>query len=1222
MTKILGIDLGVASIGWSYIEQAENSAKILGMGVRIIPLFEDEKGEFEQGNAISKHQKRTQKRTQRKGYDRYQLRKFALKNALNKIHALPETALFSLKAPELYGLRNKAVQEKISLQELGRIFLHLNQKRGYKGSRLDDGGDKKQTQYVAEVNERYKKIKSLGLTVGQFFHAQLLEDFTQPIKGQVFPREAYMEEFDLIWEKQEEYYPELLNEILKNEIKNRIIYYQRPLKSKKGLVSVCEFEGKWYEKNKKKLFAGPKVAPRSSPLFQVCKIWESINNITIKHKSGAEYEISNEQKKLIFDVLDSKERLSETELFKLLKIGKNEGYTSNEQIRKKGIQGNKTKAEILEILKDSPSVERLTSFVLNTQTTKEEFVDPATGEITAIDRFLITPKYEEQALHKLWHLIYATQEKDLYSLKLKLQEEYKVTEDEAEKLAKLDFTRGGFGNKSSRAMRKILPYLQQGKKYSEACVEAGYNHSDSRTKDENLKRELEEKLCLLPKNSLRQPVVEKILNQMIHLVNAILEAPEFGRPDEIRVELARELKQSKDERNDAFNGINERERENEKLRKELKEHNDFKKSFVSKRDLDKYRLWLEFDKISPYEPNKTISFSALFSNQYDIEHIIPRSRLFDDSYSNKTICRRELNSGENGKNQKTGYDFMEGRPEFESYIEIVENAYKNKKIGRAKRDKLLMTGDKIPSGFVDRQLRQTQYIARKAREILDSICYHVHASSGGVTDYLRDQWGYNEILEQLQLERYRAAGQTEMRQQKDRLENIIEVERIKDWSKRDDHRHHAIDALVVACTNAKLIKRLNDLNQTVIAEGTQSKQDALKASGDMGLKTFIAGQRIFSPSDVMKSVEGILISYKQGRKVTSYAKRMAKVKGEMKVVQEKIIVPRGPLHEESVYGRIRIPKRWKLNGRFELAHLIANPTQKKLVLDRLKAYNGDPRKAFLEPIWLDKKQTKKLTHVELNEWQYVISYSLSQITKVDDVKWIVDKAVRDAVATHLANNENNVKKAFGDLEKNPVWLNEEKGIQVKRVRMFTGLDVVEPIWENKDEEYIGFVKPGSNHHIALYKDKEGNIQEHVVTFFHAVQRELNRLPAIINNPAKVWDEVAGNENISAEFLEKLPNSEWEFIVSMKNNDPFIFGLTLDAMNECLRNNDYALLAKHLFRVRKLTSGSYWFQHHYETKPKESVADKQVNRAIQASKSSMTGIKVKIDRLGRISLAND
>jgi CRISPR-associated endonuclease Csn1 len=223
MKKVLGLDLGVASIGWSYIQYDEKeSASILGMGVRVIPLFADERGEFSQGNSISKHQKRTLKRTLRKGYDRYQLRKYALRDALQQINALPDSDLFQLSAHQLYGLRDRATTEKISLKELGRIFLHLNQKRGYKSSRSDDQADTKQTAYVQEVNDRYKKIQAANLTVGQFFYRQLEEDIHIPIKGQVFPRNAYIEEFETIWKIQNQYYPELLTDDFREKIDSNL----------------------------------------------------------------------------------------------------------------------------------------------------------------------------------------------------------------------------------------------------------------------------------------------------------------------------------------------------------------------------------------------------------------------------------------------------------------------------------------------------------------------------------------------------------------------------------------------------------------------------------------------------------------------------------------------------------------------------------------------------------------------------------------------------------------------------------------------------------------------------------------------------------------------------------------------------------------------------------------------------------------------------------------
>ena len=143
-------------------------------------------------------------------------------------------------------------------------------------------------------------------------------------------------------------------------------------------------------------------------------------------------------------------------------------------------------------------------------------------------------------------------------------------EEQAKAIAKIDFTKSAFGNKSAKAMRKILPYLMEGYVYSDACSFAGYNHSNSKTTDERLSKPVRDKLKLLDKNSLRQPIVEKVLNQLINLVNAVTD--KYGKPDEIRIELARELKQSKEERNDAFKYNSQREKENEGIVKRLEEY--------------------------------------------------------------------------------------------------------------------------------------------------------------------------------------------------------------------------------------------------------------------------------------------------------------------------------------------------------------------------------------------------------------------------------------------------------------------------------------------------------------------------------------------------------------------------------------------------------------------------------------------------------------------------
>jgi len=129
------------------------------------------------------------------------------------------------------------------LQQLGRILYHLNQKRGYKSSRSDANMDKKDTEYVATVKSRHQHVKDLGLTIGQYFFQEIQKNKYYRIKEQVFPREAYIEEFDTICKAQQKHYKELTGELI-DEIKNDIIYFQRKLKSQKNLVSICEFEGK------------------------------------------------------------------------------------------------------------------------------------------------------------------------------------------------------------------------------------------------------------------------------------------------------------------------------------------------------------------------------------------------------------------------------------------------------------------------------------------------------------------------------------------------------------------------------------------------------------------------------------------------------------------------------------------------------------------------------------------------------------------------------------------------------------------------------------------------------------------------------------------------------------------------------------------------------------------------------------------------------------------
>lgn len=1238
--KILGLDLGTNSIGWALIEESENNRKIIAMGSRIIPLSTDDKEEFTKGNAISKNQKRTEKRTQRKGYDRYQLRRKALTEVL-LANNMFDPELFKLKQLELWGLRAKAVNEQVSLTELGRILYHLNQKRGYKSPTKASTLEKKETEYVQEVKNRYQLIKEQNLTIGQKFFNELQKNPYYRIKEQVFPREAYIEEFDKIIECQKKYYPHVLTEELINKIRNEIIYYQRPLKSQKGLVSVCEFEGRRILRNGKEIFVGPKVAPKSSPIFQITKIWETINNLELKNKEGQILNISIDKKREIFNYLDSNEKLTSNELFKILNLKKDDGWYCNKQINN-GIQGNITKVKILRALENC----EYDTHILQLQTTIEEFNDEVylinrkTGEIIeSKNKKIVSNTIEQQPIYQLWHTIYSIN--DANECKQALIKKFNLSEQAAERLANIDFKTSGYGNKSVKAMRKILPYLMDGYRYSDACSFAAYNHSFSLTKDEVLQKQLKDKLDLLPKNSLRQPIVEKILNQLINVVNAIIDENRgwVTRQDrisnnfEIRIELARELTSSKEERNEAYKRQREREKQNKEIAERLEKEYGLK---ATRNNIIKWRL---FHEISPKQEPRINAIciycgqpfgltDALTGNSVDIEHIIPKSLLFDDSQNNKTLSHRKCNAA---KGQLTAYDYMKslGEEQFNQYIERVNKLFKDKIITKAKRDKLLMPAEKIPQDFIDRQLRETQYIAKKAKQILGDICYNVWSTSGNVTEHLRRIWGWDDVLMELQLPKYKELGLTEMVDWEiDGQTHKKEI--IKNWSKRDDQRHHAIDALVIACTKQGFIQRINNLasqtNRDEMFAEIQNQSENYREKLNL-LDKYLISKRPFTTQQIKEKVANILVSYKPGKKVATYSIRKIKHKGKKIVVQQNIITPRGPLSEESIYGKIKIVEKDKnIKYLFENHELIINQHIKQLVTERLQQHQFDTNKALAslkkEPIYLDQEKKIKLEKAHCYKEEFVIKYPLKDL-KLKDVDSIVDKKIRELVKQRLEQYKDKEKEAF----KEPLYLDNKKTIPIKTVRCFTGLSYAEPIKKDENGNAIGFVKPGNNHHIAIYADENGEKQEHVCTFWHAVERKKYGIPIIINNPQIVWNKILNeNNSLPKRFLEKLPNDQWTLLLSMQQNEMFLLGLTNEEIQQYINTNNYAKLSEHLYRVQKISQRNYVFRHHLETQINDTAEAKLSKRFLLLS--SITALydlnptKVKIDLLGHLYFSDN
>ena len=801
--KILGLDLGVGSIGWALIETEDNQPKhILGMGSRIVPISKDDSDQFSKGQAITKNADRTARRTTRKGYNRYQMRRALLTQALRNNNMLPER--MDENVIDLWKLRSDAATEghQLTLPQIGRVLYHINQKRGYKHSKADENGDSKQTKYVEAVNQRYKDIQEANQTIGQHFYLELLRTrvhresgdyYTYRIKDQVFPRAAYIAEFDQIMNVQRVYYPEVLTDEFIDTLRNRIIFYQRPLKSCKHLVSLCEFEMRPYKtRDGKIVYGGPKCAPRTSPLAQLCAIWETANNITLTNRNNERFEFSLEQRRQIVDFLCHNKEMKVTHLQKILGISKKDGWYGGKAIRK-GIKGNATLNQLREALQGKYDQ------WLEMPIKHIDVVDATTSEVF----WAVSPEVEETPLFKLWHAVYSLQNAE--ELARTLCEKFQITDEAViEALCKIDFVKPGYANKSHKFIRRLLPYLMEGMMYSEACERININHSNSMTREEREQRPLSARIQLLQKNQLRQPVVEKVLNQMINIVNSLKD--QYGEIDEARVELARELKQSRDERESAYRAMGQNERSNKEIAAKIAEFG----IRPSRSRIQKYKMWEE-SLHQCFYCGKTIDLSEFLNGaDVEIEHIIPRSILFDDSFSNKVCACRRCN---HEKDNQTAMEYMETKSavEQEAYKQRVDEAFTAKRISKTKRDHLLWRKADIPADFIERQLRQSQYIAVKAVEVLQDGIRQVWTSGGSVTDFLRHQWGYDEILHTLNLPRYRQVeGMTEFVDFEHAGQKHTE-ERIKNWSKRIDHRHHAIDALTVALTQQGYIQRLNTL---------------------------------------------------------------------------------------------------------------------------------------------------------------------------------------------------------------------------------------------------------------------------------------------------------------------------------------------------------------------------------------------------------------------------
>lgn len=888
------------------------------------------------------------------------------------------------------------------------------------------------------------KEKGREIYLSEYFLSVLKENRWAKIRNNVVLRSRYQSEFDKIWETQSSIEGSPLHNLLKNlpqeklseilqfifpgtketqekyrqegkakgmyhVVRNQIIYYQRELKDQSHLISDCRYEQE------------EKALAKSHPVFQEFKIWEQINKLTINtkiedgktRKGGIKYKyvdrpIPTTLKEWLFDELQDKKEISFGVVFNKLK----KEYKLQEGVEflngmnpKAKLRGNETKL----MLKKALGEQFWEQLGLSEKSRQIELWD-----------ILYNAKGNEYDIE-------SERTSKVLSFIKKYSNDVANPEQTAIQISKIKFSRS-YAALSLKAIEKILPLVRSGKYFSsdfsdslketiiklvnetvsdpfekaaqeylennvEVLAEGGImnayatilvygKHTAKEYSQEERIKNFYDIKRLTP-GELRNPLVEQLISEALMVVKDIWR--QYGKPDEVRLELARELKNNAERRKNIYRANNENQKANDEVKNLLTEFKqeitlnniekyklwlsqenlgeEYVKQYKdpSKSEIEKMKLWREQGHVSPYT-GLPIPLSDLFNRErYDVDHIIPQSRYFDDSFVNKVICEKSINKEKSNRTAMEYFELGSTIPSVFSKEGFINHV--NKYFQGAKRKNLLAT--KVPEDPIARQMKETQYISVKVKEELNKIVgnENVKTTTGGVTDYLRNQWGLTDkfktllksryenvqpLAAEMEYEKYVSALGKKKKEYKEKEIPFTDIELskeqfiesfnrnyfqtknnklvIKGWTKRIDHRHHAIDALVIACTEPAHITRLNNLNKELQTWLDEHKKDLLpnfEGSPSELLDEILnlneaEREKIFKqidkfktidmpwigfPEDAEKEIQNIIISQKPKDKLIIQYEEKKDKNGNYQKTEKLQIKIRGQLHEGTLYGK-------------------------------------------------------------------------------------------------------------------------------------------------------------------------------------------------------------------------------------------------------------------------------------------------------------------------------
>jgi CRISPR-associated endonuclease Csn1 len=669
-----------------------------------------------------------------------------------------------LERSDPFALRAKGLDQALRADEFARALFHINQRRGFKSNRKidkeeNDSGALKtaisQLRQAMEatqcrtVGEWLNMRHQSGLSVRARYRQHMVHREDGKTKTEMrydlyIDRAMIENEFDALWQKQSELNPKLFNEIARAELKDCLLH-QRPLKPvKPGRCTLMSEEER---------------APLALPSQQRFRIYQEVNNLRLLKEGLSEQALTLEQRNQIIQALEGNTKRTFTQIKKL--IGFSGGFNLEDEERTE-LKGNSTSAML----------------------SKKNLFGPAWFELS-----------EDQQDRIVMQLV---KEENEATLVRWLQENTGIDEATAERVANTNLAEG-YGSLCANALQKILPALKaEVITYDKAVLAAGFDHhsniSHARTGEilpslpyygEYLQRHVgfgtgkPEDTPEKRYGKIANPTVHIGLNQIRTVVNALLKR--YGHPSEVIIELARDLKQSQEQRKKEQQRQAANQKRNQRMREDITALLHISAERVKTADLQKMILWEELsfnvaDRRCPYS-GVQISAQMLFSDQVEIEHILPFSATLDDSLSNKTVAMRQANRIKGNRNPwQAKDDFAKQGWATEDMLARAELMPTNKRYRFSETGYAQWLRD--DKGFLARALNDTRHLSRVAKEYMSLICpQDTRAVPGQLTAMLRGKFGLNNILG------------------------------LDGEKNRNDHRHHAVDACVIAVTDQGMLQR-------------------------------------------------------------------------------------------------------------------------------------------------------------------------------------------------------------------------------------------------------------------------------------------------------------------------------------------------------------------------------------------------------------------------------